>query len=113
MKLLIAMGLAYLATVSPLTPAQADASRPLVIVDNDFGVPVSGIQAVPLITSPAVKVLGITTVVGDSYVTDDVAHLLRFLEIIGRGDIPVYAGANTPLLRTKAELDLWERHYSH
>jgi len=98
--------------VAPLATAQAGEPRRLVIVDNDFGVPVSGIQAVPLITSPAVKVLGITTVVGDSYVTDDVMHLLRFLEVIGRTDIPVYAGANTPLLRTKGELNVWERRYS-
>ena len=94
-----------------ISAARAQPPRRLVIIDNDFGVPVSAIQAVPLITSPAVKVLGITTVVGDSYVTDDVMHTLRFLEIIGRGDIPVYAGANHPLLRSKDELDAWERNY--
>jgi len=93
------------------TTAQAQTPQRLVIVDNDFGVPVSGIQAVPLITSPAVKLLGLTTVVGDSYVPDDVMHLLRFLEVIGRSDIPVYVGANTPLVRSKAELKVWERQY--
>jgi len=97
--------------LAPTVAVQAQAAPRLVIVDNDFGVPVSGIQAVPLITSPAVKVLGLTTVVGDSYVTDDVTHLLRFLEVIGRTDIPVFAGANNPLVRTRAELKVWERQY--
>lgn len=81
------------------------------IVDNDFGVPNSAIQAVPLITSGEVKVLGLTTVIGDSSVAEDVPHTLRFLEIIDRADIPVYAGATNPLVRTKAELDGWARLY--
>ncbi len=98
--------------MAPIAAAHAETPRRLAIVDNDFGVPVSGLQAVPLITSPAVQVIGLTTVVGDSYVTDDVMHLLRFLEIVGRADIPVYAGANTPILRTKSELNAWERRNS-
>lgn len=105
------LAMASLAAALPTAALHAETPPRLVIVDNDFGVPVSAIQAVPLITSPAVKVLGITTVVGDSNVTDDVMHTLRFLEIIGRDDIPVYAGASTPLLRTKSELDAWERNF--
>ena len=111
MKLAVLLAMASLCAALPSVALHAEAPPRLVIVDNDFGVPVSAIQAVPLITSPAVKVLGITTVVGDSYVTDDVMHTLRFLEIIGRGDIPVYAGASTPLLRTKSELAAWERSF--
>lgn len=91
--------------------AQARTGPRFMIVDNDFGVPTSGIQAVPVVTSPDVVLLGLTTVAGDSYVTDDVMHTLRFLEIIGRTDVPVNAGANQPLLRTRAELEAWERHY--
>ena len=111
MKLLAMMMTACLVAMPASASAHAQAATRMVIIDNDFGVPVSGIQAVPLITSPAVKVLGITTVVGDSYVTDDVMHTLRFLEIVGRTDIPVYAGANAPLSRTRDELNAWERRY--
>jgi inosine-uridine nucleoside N-ribohydrolase len=111
MKILYGILMAGLFAVTLAIPVQAETPRRLVIVDNDFGVPVAGIQAVPLITSPAVTVLGLTTVAGDSYVHDDVMHTLRFLEIIGRTDIPVYAGANAPLLRTKAELNAWEQRY--
>ncbi|WP_336965553.1 nucleoside hydrolase [Sphingobium aquiterrae] len=100
-----------LSTVATPAPAATKPATPkqLVIVDNDFGVPVSGIQAVPAITDPSVEVLGITTLFGDSYVPDDTTHLLRFLEIIGRADIPVHAGADRPLVRSKSELLAWER----
>ncbi|MET0239938.1 MAG: nucleoside hydrolase [Sphingobium sp.] len=110
MKFLPILAALLSAAASPLT-AHADPVRRLVIVDNDFGVPVSGIQAVPVVTDASVKVLGITTMFGDSYVPDDVMHMLRFLEIIGRADIPVYAGADRPLVRTKAELNGWEKLY--
>jgi purine nucleosidase len=109
MKLFSLIAAIWLAAT--ITPAMAQPARRLVIVDNDFGVPTSALQAIPLIASRDVQVLGLTTVIGDSYVPDDVMHTLGFLDMIGRGDIPVYAGANTPLLRTKAELDGWSRLY--
>lgn len=68
-------------------------------------------SVMPLISNPAIKVLGLTAVIGDSYVPDSIAHTLRFLEIIHRGDIPMIAGSNTPLIRTKAEMDIWQRQY--
>ena len=111
MKMRSLLALACLVAVGCRANALAAPPPRLVIVDNDFGVPTSALQAFPLIASPAVKVLGLTTVIGDSYVPDDVMHTLRFLEIARRADIPVYAGANTPLIRTKAELNGWERLY--
>jgi inosine-uridine nucleoside N-ribohydrolase len=65
----------------------------------------------PLVADPDIKVLGLTAVIGDSYVPDSIAHTLRFLEIIHRGDLPMIAGANTPLIRTKPEFDAWQRQY--
>jgi purine nucleosidase len=111
MKFIALLAAAMLTVAAPIGVGHAEPAPRLVIVDNDFGVPVSGIQAVPLITDASIKLLGITIVFGDSYVPDDVAHTLRFLEIVGRPDIPVYAGADRPLLRTKAELNGWERLY--
>ena len=40
-----------------------------------------------------VRVVGITVVTGDAWLTEEVAHTLRMLEIIGRTDIPVGLGA--------------------
>jgi inosine-uridine nucleoside N-ribohydrolase len=64
-----------------------------------------------LIQSPQTEVLGITVVTGDAWLKDEVAHTLRMLELIGRTDIPVAAGAEYPLVRRKDETELWEQHY--
>lgn len=64
-----------------------------------------------LIQSPKTEVLGITVVTGDGWLKDEVAHTLRMLEIVGRTDIPVLAGAEYPLVRRKAETELWEQRY--
>src|SRR5689334_6659051 len=64
-----------------------------------------------LVQSPDVEVLGVTVVSGDSWRDEEVAHALRLLEIIGRTDIPVFAGAAFPLLRTREEANLWQRQY--
>ena len=41
----------------------------------------------------------------------ELAHTLRMLELIGRTDIPVAAGAEYPLVRRKDETELWEQQY--
>jgi purine nucleosidase len=64
-----------------------------------------------LIQSPQTEVLGVTVVTGDAWLTEEVAHTLRMLELIGRTDIPVFPGAEYPLVRTKEETEQWERHY--
>ena len=50
-------------------------------------------------------------VTGDAWLRWEVAHTLRMLELIGRTDIPVVPGAEYPLVRTKAETELWEQRY--
>ncbi len=64
-----------------------------------------------LIQSPHTQVLGITVVTGDQWLKSEVAHTLRMLEIIGRTDIPVFAGAEYPLVRRQQETELWEQEY--
>ena len=64
-----------------------------------------------LIQSPQAEVLGITVVTGDQWLHEEVAHTLRMLELIGRTDIPVVAGAEYPLIRRKAEIERWEQQY--
>jgi len=64
-----------------------------------------------MIQSPQVEVLGITIASGDQWRDEEVAHTLRLLEIIGRTDIPVVPGATFPLVRTRAESQLWQQRY--
>jgi inosine-uridine nucleoside N-ribohydrolase len=87
--------------------------RRKVIIDQDAAGPGgTGQQSILLlIQSPQTKVLGITVVTGDQWRDEEVAHTLRTLEIIGRTDIPVVPGAEYPLLRRKADTELWEQRY--
>ena len=94
-------------------PAFCAGERRKVIIDQDAAGPGgTGQQAILLlIQSPQTEVLGITVVTGDQWRDEEVAHTLRTLEIIGRTDIPVVPGAEYPLLRRKADTELWERRY--
>src|SRR5271157_994906 len=82
-----------------------------VIIDEDAAGPAGTDQQaiLLLIQSPQTEVLGITVVTGDAWLTEEVAHTLRMLELIGRTDIPVLRGAEYPLVRTKDETEQWEQ----
>ncbi|USI74063.1 nucleoside hydrolase [Sphingomonas morindae] len=93
-------------------PAAAAAPAPLpVIIDNDWSVAGGAMAIMPVLASPRHRLLGLTAVIGDSYVPESTAHTLDFLALIGRTDIPVLAGANQPLLRSKSELAGWEARF--
>ena len=51
------------------------------------------------LASPELELLGVTTVHGNQTLDKTTANALRVLEFAGRGDIPVAAGADRPLLR--------------
>jgi inosine-uridine nucleoside N-ribohydrolase len=87
--------------------------RRKVIIDQDAAGPGGTDQQsmLLLIQSPQVDVLGITVVTGDAWLTSEVAHTLRMLELVGRTDIPVFRGAELPLVRRKEETELWEQRY--
>jgi inosine-uridine nucleoside N-ribohydrolase len=55
--------------------------------------------------------VGLGVVTGDGWLKEEAASLLRFLEIAGRPEIPVYLGAEMPLVRTQAEMHRWEAAY--
>ena len=84
-----------------------------VIIDQDAAGPAGTDQTsmLLLIQSPQTEVLGITVVTGDQWLNAEVAHTLRMLELVGRTDIPVLRGAEYPLVRRKAETELWEQRY--
>lgn len=93
--------------------AQQSAGKRKIIIDQDAAGPAGTDQQsmLLLIQSPQTQVLGITVVTGDAWLKDEVAHTLRMLELIGRNDIPVVAGAEYPLVRRKDEIELWEKQY--
>jgi purine nucleosidase len=84
-----------------------------IIIDQDAAGPAGTDQQsiLLLIQSPQTEVLGITVVTGDMWLTEEVAHTLRMLELIGRTDIPVVPGAEYPLVRQKEETEQWEQRY--
>lgn len=88
--------------------AQAAGKR-LVILDDD--VPSLGLAQFMAVLAPDVEVLGVTIVSGSTWRDENVAHMLRMLEIVGRADIPVMAGAELPLLNTETETERWEALY--
>ena len=55
------------------------------------------------LASPEVELLGVTTVAGNQTLERTTANALRVLELAGRADVPVAAGAPRPLVR---ELDV-------
>ena len=84
-----------------------------IIIDEDAAGPAGSDQQaiLLLIQSPETEVVGITVVTGDQWLTEEVAHTLRMLELIGRTDIPVVPGAEYPLVRTKQETEEWEARF--
>ena len=51
------------------------------------------------LASPELELLGVTTVHGNQTLVKTTANALRVLEFAGRGDLPVAAGADRPLVR--------------
>jgi len=89
------------------------AQRRKVIIDQDASGPGgSNLQAImTLVQSPEVEPLGITVVTGDQWRDDEVAQVLRLLEIVGRTDIPVVPGAVFPLVHTQQEAQAGQHLY--
>jgi inosine-uridine nucleoside N-ribohydrolase len=51
------------------------------------------------LASPEVELLGVTTVAGNQTLEKTTANAIRVLEFVDRGDVPVAAGAERPLVR--------------
>jgi purine nucleosidase len=93
-------------------PAAAQTKRK-VILDQDARGPATTDQQSMLmfLQSPDVETLGITVVSGDMWRDEEVAHTLRMLELVGRTDVPVAAGAIFPLINRMEFVERWERLY--
>src|ERR1700687_6401272 len=92
--------------------SQSQDKRKIIIDQHAAGPAGTDQQAILLlIQSPQTEVLGITVVTGDAWLTEEVAHTLRMLELIGRTDIPLVPGAEYPLVLAKEATELWEQRY--
>ena len=115
-RLLIGPALLMLAAPAAWAAGPGQVSDPgsnLVIEDNDFlGPGGSDLQSVlPLLATPSVRLLGLTVATGDGWENAEALHLLRFLEIAGRPDVPVADGAAYPLVNSVGRMRDWERRY--
>lgn len=86
-------------------PGAGEVADHKVILDTDFVVPPQddGLALILALQSPELEILGVTTVAGNDSRERATADALRVLEIAGRVDIPVYNGANMPLVHEKSE----------
>jgi inosine-uridine nucleoside N-ribohydrolase len=72
-----------------------------VILDCDPGHD-DAIALLLALASPELDLLGVTTVAGNQTLAKTTANALRVLEFAGRGELPVAAGAERPLVRAPA-----------
>src|ERR1700680_202613 len=90
--------------VSPVaqTPSASGGKKKL-IYDQDHRGPLSTdtVATLMLLQADNIDLLGICTVSCDMWAKQETAYALRLLEIIGRPEVPVFMGAQEPLLNTE------------
>ena len=91
-------------TVACVVNAQAEDRIPI-IFDTDFVMPPAddSLALMLALQSPEIEILGITTVAGNDSVERATSDVLRMLEIAEQDDIPVYRGADMPLVHEKSD----------
>ncbi len=94
-------------------PAGAPPPRPIpVILDTDCGFASDDAMALlALLQSDRVDLLGVTVVTGNDWLKQEIANVLRLLEIAGRREVPVFAGSERPLVTSQEEMIRRERIY--
>jgi len=98
---------------APGPAAQQPGAKRKVIYDQDnsgpFGTDILG--TLMMLQADNIDLLGITLVTGDAWMKQEMAYTLRLLEMLGRPEIPVYPGAEFPMLNTKEEWQLRQQLY--
>jgi inosine-uridine nucleoside N-ribohydrolase len=76
-----------------------------IIFDTDFVMPPwdDSMALMLALQSPELEILGVTTVAGNDSVERATSDVLRMLEIANQTDIPVYVGADMPLVHQKSD----------
>jgi len=99
--------------LAPGPAPQQSGGRRKVIYDQDnsgpFGTDILG--TLMMLQADNIDLLGITLVTGDAWMKQEMAFTLRLLELMGRTEIPVYPGAEFPMLNTKEEWQLRQQLY--
>jgi purine nucleosidase len=92
----------------PSRTAPAASRKKKLIYDQDHRGPLSTDTAATLMLLQAgnIDLLGICTVTCDMWAKQETAYALRLLELMGRPEVPVFMGAQEPLLNTKAEAQM-------
>lgn len=67
------------------------------LIDTDPGVD-DALALLMAFDSPAHEVVGLTIAAGNVGLQHTVANALKLCDVVGRGDVPVFAGADAPLL---------------
>jgi len=100
-----------MAVAALLAPVYGQVAKPAsnltkVIFDEDTS-GVIGVNADPLtmlLQANNIEVMGVTVVTGDGWLKQETADALKILEMQGRSDIPVYMGAELPLVQSRYTL---------
>lgn len=102
-----------LAVAILLASAMAATGRETVVFDTDSGLfGDDGAALVMLLRSPAqVTIPGITVVPGNVWAPQGAEYMLHVLDLLRRPDVPVYTGAETPLIHTAAMAKEAERRW--
>ena len=104
------LALTLLCGTAMAEPAQTNSFK--VVVDTDLGFASDDAMALfILLQSESVELLGVSVVTGNQWRDQEVANALRLLELAGRADIPVYPGAETPLVTNIEEMKVREQTY--
>lgn len=76
-----------------------------IIFDTDFVMPPhdDSMALMLALQSPEFEIIGVTTVAGNESLERATSDVLRMLEIAGQADIPVYVGADMPLVHAKSD----------
>jgi purine nucleosidase len=101
--------LAHSAMFSPVGQiSSGSGGKKKLIYDQDHRGPLSTDTAATLMLLQAdnIDLLGICTVTCDMWAKQETAYALRLLELMGRPEVPVFMGAQEPLLNTKAEAQM-------
>jgi len=101
--------LAHSAMISPVAQSPpSPGGKKKLIYDQDHRGPLSTdtIATLMLLQADTIDLLGICTVTCDMWAKQETAYALGLLELMGRPEVPVFMGAQEPLLNTKAEAQM-------
>jgi pyrimidine-specific ribonucleoside hydrolase len=98
------------ATVTPMALPTPGGSTPIPIIVDDDGSPDGVIALLYFLSYPLFEVRAVTVSCGEAHPDLFASHLARLLAGLGRADIPVGAGRDTPLEGNNAFPDPWRQN---